>query len=408
MELGIIGEQLAMGEGAVILGPSKAAVIPARQLFPKSNIRAKSDGGVSFDQRFRGEQLLSAAIRSLTVPVMPLVVFMHAEDQSLFRQRDRQVDVVAVANMLISSRYDVAEWMLGQKSSERPRPQPGQPVVWIPIEPPARKSLEITPAERDLLAATEALIAEGQPVLLGVYPSLLHKVGQRDPWATLAEPFGLRIDTSKVIMQQRPGEEGRSETQRSVQVQDFETAHPVGRAVDGSLSFFAMPLPISIDPGAASHQAVASIAPDPQRWIETDWSADSSAMRGPSGTNQLKQAMPLVIAAERESPTGNAKQRMMLVGSGGWMLTWAADGVTPIGGDRVALIHPGNHELMLASVAWLSGMDDLIAASPVSQEVPRLRGVTPQVRTMWFWIAVIIAPAMCVAMGAVVAIVRRM
>jgi hypothetical protein len=118
--------------------------------------------------------------------------------------------------------------------------------------------------------------------------------------------------------------------------------------------------------------------------------------------------MPLVIAAERESPTGNAKQRMMLVGSGGWMLTWAADGVTPIGGDRVALIHPGNHELMLASVAWLSGMDDLIAASPVSQEVPRLRGVTPQVRTMWFWIAVIIAPAMCVAMGAVVAIVRRM
>jgi hypothetical protein len=34
MELGIIGEQLAMGEGAVILSPSKAAVIPARQLFP--------------------------------------------------------------------------------------------------------------------------------------------------------------------------------------------------------------------------------------------------------------------------------------------------------------------------------------------------------------------------------------
>jgi hypothetical protein len=281
-------------------------------------------------------------------------------------------------------------------------------VVWIPIEPPARKSLEITPAERDLLAATQALIAEGQPVLLSAYPSLLHKVGQRDPWAALAEPFGLSVDTSKVIMQQRLGEEGRSETQRSIQVQDFESAHPIGRAVDGLLSFFAMPLPINIDSGKASHQAIASIAPDPQRWMEADWSADVSAMRGPSESSQLKQAMPLVIAAERESPTGNAKQRMILVGSGGWMLTWAADGVTPIGGDRVALIHPGNHELMLASVAWLSGKDDLIATSSVSQEVPRLRGVTPQVRTIWFWLAVVIAPALCVAMGAVVAIVRRM
>lgn len=413
MELGIIGEQLAQGEGAVIIGPSRAAVIPSKQLFPKTNIRTKSDGGVAFDQRFRGEQLLSAAIRSLTVPVMPLVVFMHAEDQSLFRPRDKQVDVVAAASMLQASRYDVAEWMLGQKSSERPRPQPGQPVVWIPIAPPARKGLEITPAERDLLAATQSLITEGQPVLLSMYPSLLHKIGQSDPWTALAEPFGLKVDTSKVILQRQSTAEGQTQVQRSAQVQDFDTSHAIGRAVDGSLAYFALPLPVQVIPGVvpggpATHQTLASIESDPQRWMEPDWSADPSTLGEPNSSKLLTQAMPLVIAAERGRPGGGARQRMLLVSSGGWMLTRAADGVTPIGGGRVALVYPGNHELLLAGVAWLSGMDDLIAASPITQEVPRLRGVTPEVRALWFWIAVIIAPAICVALGAVVAVVRRM
>ena len=62
---------------------------------------------------------------------------------------------------------------------------------------------------------------------------------------------------------------------------------------------------------------------------------------------------------------------------------------------------------MLASVAWLADMDDLIAASPLSQEIPRLRDITPQVWWRWFWIAVVGLPLAAIVTGIVVAAVRR-
>jgi hypothetical protein len=62
---------------------------------------------------------------------------------------------------------------------------------------------------------------------------------------------------------------------------------------------------------------------------------------------------------------------------------------------------------MLASVSWLAGMDDLIAASPISQEVSRLRDLSPDARTRWFWIVVAGLPLLCIAAGAAIWIARR-
>ena len=89
------------------------------------------------------------------------------------------------------------------------------------------------------------------------------------------------------------------------------------------------------------------------------------------------------------------------------MVSNVADVVLDVGGGRVALINPGNHELMLASAAWLAGMDDLVAASPVSQEIARLRGISPETRTRWVWIAVAGLPAVCVLLGVCVWMIRR-
>ena len=71
------------------------------------------------------------------------------------------------------------------------------------------------------------------------------------------------------------------------------------------------------------------------------------------------------------------------------------------------LLNPGNYELLLASVAWLAGEDDLIAASPVSRQVARLEGLTPAVRTFWRWVAIAFLPAACLLAGVAVWMVRR-
>ena len=94
-------------------------------------------------------------------------------------------------------------------------------------------------------------------------------------------------------------------------------------------------------------------------------------------------------------------------GSGGWLLTYVADRVYSIGGERVALEYPGNYELMLASIAWLAGMDELIAPSPMAQEIPRLRGITPEDRRHWLWLTIGALPGACLLLGLMMWMVRR-
>ncbi|HIF54786.1 MAG TPA: hypothetical protein EYQ57_06375 [Methylococcaceae bacterium] len=62
LELGHISTQLATGEGAIIFSPTRATMIPASLIFPKSGIVQET---TAIDQRFRGEQIISSAMRSL-------------------------------------------------------------------------------------------------------------------------------------------------------------------------------------------------------------------------------------------------------------------------------------------------------------------------------------------------------
>ncbi len=409
LELSTIGKTLQEGEAAVVIGPDRAAVIPSAQLFPKSNIKRKDDGGVTFDQRFRGEQLISATIRSLTVEHMPLVVFVHSEAASLLKPRDRQDDLVGVTQMLRASRFEVAEWALAQQSA-KPVPAAGQRVVWVIVPPPPARSLEPTAATRALIEATTKLIADGQNVLLNVSPSLVAKYGQADPFATMAVGFGVEADTARLVLESVSGEGGTTQISIGQTLRDFAPDHLIGRAVDGQQAYLGMPVPLVMRTSPnVQHGVVAAISPSETRWIEKEWTGDLSG-RKPEESSRFKEPVPLIITAERSNPNGRSTQRIIVSGSGGWMVSNVADVTYDISGGRgtrIALINPGNHELMLASAAWLAGMDDLIAASPVSQEVARLRNVTPEVRRLWMWIVLAGLPGACVFLGFSVWLIRR-
>lgn len=417
MELSSIGKQLATGEAAVILSPKRAAVIPSSQLFPKSNIQQRDDGGVKFDQRFRGEQLISATIRSLIVEHMPMVVFVHGEDKSLLWQRDNKVDLVGVAAMLQASRFEVKEWPVANRNAQRPESAPGQPVVWVIIPPPKRQGLEISQGERALIEASRLLIENGESVMLSLYPSLLQKYGQNDPWSALASLLGVTVDTSKVIFEQSRNAEGKKEKQRAITLQEFDSKHPVARAINGSQGYFSLPMTVNPASSASADLSIEPLitaSPGSDRWLESNWSADPSTLEEPSDSQRFDHALPVAVAIKCSvlvpNPGGGEQrkqQRAIVIGSGGWMLSFVSDVVTTIGGGRVALVYPANHELMLAGVAWLSGMDELIAASPLSQEVPRLRDITPETRTFWFFVLVVGLPAMCIAMAIGVSMWRR-
>lgn len=410
LELSSIGQQLATGEAALILSPDRAAVIASSQLFPRSNIRRDGTGLITFDQRFRGETLIAAAMRSLMVEHMPMVVFVHAEEGSWLRQRDRQIDLFGSAAMLQAARFDVREWSVGSGGAhaERPTPQRGQRVVWVPIPPPQRSGIELSRRESQLIEQVRGLIADGESVLLSMYPSMLPRYGQVDPWATLGAELGLKINTGRVIYESMRTSADQTEVLRSQSVQQYVAGHPIASAVHGQQTHFALPMVIEIDPvDSVSHMVLATVAPAGNRWLESNWSVDPSGLPAAQPEQRFNHPQPILVAASRPHPIERGEQRVLAVGSGGWMLTYIADAVTGLGGERYALLNPGNHELMLASVAWLSGMDELIAQSPAGQEVARLGEISESASQRWFWLIVVIMPAGCLALGLVVWGVRR-
>jgi hypothetical protein len=405
LELATIGRRLQEGHAAVLMGPRGATVIAGDQLVPKSNLKVGA-ASVSFDQRFRGEQLLASAVRSLMVDRMPLVVFVHAEDRSLLQPDDRDVDLVGVWEQLDASRYQVAEWIVHQGA--RPVADADQRVVWVIVPPPQRAGLAVAAPEQRLLEETGRLLAEGEPVLLSLYPSIASRYGRRDPWMALTPELGLEVDTSSVIFEAVRLSEEQRQVERGQALRQYPADHPIARAVQGQQSYVSLPMPVRPAGGGASdirHTVVAEVAPGPDRWLERDWM--QAQVEPPSGGERLEAAAPIVVATERPSPADRSRQRIVTVGSGGWMLSYVADVAVNVGGDRFALVNPGNHELMLSSVAWLAGMDDLIAAGPSGRQVSRLQGIGTGASRGWFWLTIVGLPGLCVACSMLVWLTRR-
>ncbi|MBG81636.1 MAG: hypothetical protein CMJ39_13140 [Phycisphaerae bacterium] len=405
MELARISRHLQSGEAAIVMGPSSAAVVPAGQLF--AGALSGDVDRVTFDRRFRGEQLLSSAIRSLVEGIDPTVVFVHAEDRSMLQSSPQNVDVSGAAAMLEAARVQVMEWAV--MSDQRPVLKSGSPVVWIILSPSRRTGLKPGEAEIKLLRTTADLLSEGEPICVSLYPSLLHRYGQRDPWAELVGRLGVDVKTGEVIAESRRGPDGEDQVQLIQILTEFTTAHPIAAALHGQSLALPLPLPVGRNEQGMAEEVIfmAKVQPSSNKWLADDWSPqDQASLRQDAGSSLTKRT-PLIAAVERPSPVGTGMQRVLVVGSGGWMLNYVADMVMSAGGDRYALLYPGNHELLLSGAAWLAGLDDRIAQGPLSQEVARLGSIPESTRTIWMWLLLLGMPGLIAMAGIGVWLVRQ-
>lgn len=386
LELGQIATQLALGEGALILSEDGATMIPSNLLFPE---QLKVTDSIAVDHRFRGEQIISSAIRSLLADSMPTVVFVHAEESSLRLQQPNNADIRAVANVLETSRFNVEEW----NPVDEVKPFfDNEPVVWVIVPPPNRAGLEPSPREKKLIEVVNGLIDENQSILLNIQPSLLPRYGHEDPWNRIAKRLGFSIDSERVLVERVASGQNTLELQRSQMVQNPRSEHTIANAVRGLQIF--IPLPIAIEGG----NSLINIQPSDDRWLDQIWERDHI---------ELESKQPLEhsisIASAIEMPSGN---RAIIVGSGGWFLTWATDRVMSLGGDQVALVNPGNIELFLTSVEWLSGLDEWIASGAIGNQTTRIEGLSETAYLTWAAILVLGLPSLLLT-GAIVHSIGR-
>lgn len=427
LEGATVGAALAAGDATIVMGPAGVAVIPGWQLVAGGGAGGRT--AVAFDRRFRGEQLMAAAIRAMQSGDMPIAVLVHAGAPGALRARPDHADFAAAADALAAARIETREWIPGE--GPEPIPPAGRTLVWIVVPPSERDSTGESPRERALLQAVQRLSARGEPLLLSVGPSLLPLLGQPDPWATLLAARGVGASTGQSILEIVPVGPNRAQTVAEQTLRDFEATHPVGSAVDGRLLRLDRVVPL--DPRVPGAVSLASVEPSAERWIETDWRRDQrQRLDAPEG-KALAAPVPVVVAVETsglgsaagvggaggvggsagargsEGAAGTAGRavRTLVVGSPTWMASTTADAADALGGGRVALRYPGNRELLVNGVAWLAGRDDLVAGSGSGREVSRLPRLTRGTRLGVAAAEALGVPALIALLGTAVVLRRR-
>ncbi len=394
------------GEAAIVTGPGfGAAVVPSWQLFPRNAVDA-SDGTVRIDRRFRGEEVLAGAIRSLLLPERPMVVLVHGEDRRMLSSSADGGDFYALADALRAARYEVEEWNV--TTGERPIAVEGTRPVWLILPPLKRSGLEFSKEETALLGITRELLEGGEPVLLSLGRSILPVLGKEDPWATLVGSLGVRGATDRLVLERVPVDEDTFEFRQWVRLpQPLDgLSHPVSDAVGDQALVILQPVALEIDPDSDA-EVLWAIEPDEDRWLESEWRMDRVESRQVIPEEGLfEEPLPVVVALERTIPE-QGPQRVLVVGGSGWLLSTVADLSRSMGGDRRVLEAPGNRSLLLASTAWLSGLDELVPQSGGVSEFSRLTGLSETMRRVWGGVFIVILPLSVLGLGGLVVVSRR-
>lgn len=406
LALAEVAAALRAGETVIVSGPGRVAAIPGWQLLPVSGAEAST-----FDRRFRGEEVIAGAIRSLERGDTPEVVFVHGEGRSLLRASADRLDFAALADALRSVRCSVREW---QPAAEpRPMASEGRRQVWVVIPPFRRGAVEVDPRERRLLDAAGRLIDERQPILLAVAPSVLPLIGQPDPWAELAQRLGVDATTGRTVLELV----ATSERQREVRAYfELESSadHPAARSAASMRTLVSEPVPmtaIRADANPADGTAPRSAAPRVtplleigaagNRWLEDDWRSAARRTVEVPESKRFDEPVTVIAAIER---TGGA--RAVVSGGAGWMLSGLSDITGQLGPDRVFLRYPGNRELFVGLVGWLAGLDGAFA-SGTGREVERLPALSPAVRGTMAATAIAGVPGSVVLVAFMIALRRR-
>lgn len=416
-----IAQVLEQGEAALVVsdGPPGAgrptiAAIELEDLFPPAIADTGRGLSVAGEAGLRAESLFTDAVAALADATPPIVVFVHGEAQ-------RFVGRAGVLNELIGRLRQrgigVAEWAVAV-DPERPalvplNPGGRRPIVWAVISPnSAAPSMDLpdgsmgpSGSERAQMVADAiaGLLADGEPVLLNLNPSIFPTFGSPDPIAALAVPFGIVVDSGRPVLRAGVGD-GRPVVQPDMGVR-MTGEHPVAQAASGLPVLLSWPLPLEVGVGAS---AVATLADDAS-WAESQWlrlwrtqPAARPLLPDQPTFDQGDARGPFTVAAAAEVDGA----RLVVVGSNTWFLDarWAERRAVD---GRVVRAAPGNPELFEASVLWLAGKDGLIGRGVEASSVARVRALDAGTLAAVRWGLIFGVPGVVLLLGLGVVFLRR-
>lgn len=428
LRLEAIVREIRESRSVLLLSDRNAVMLSFTRLFPEPTA-AEIASGQRIDRRFAGEQILASGMYELIQAERQVVVFVHAErgPGGIMRGQQGAPDALVAAGLLRDLGFETLTWNLTEEA-ERPEVNTaGGPAVWVLVPPPAavgRGGGEAMQAGLQMLAAAEDLLAAGERVMFNLHPSTLPSLGQDDPWMSVLARVGIRPSTGTVIYQQIAGTGGRRESVPVLTLREFNTDHPIGRAVNGLETYIEAPVPLEATAAAAASSTPSGGAgggPVVNRpplvvlaaensatvWAEAEWFAPRQhAPPADAGQGARSGPLPLVMTVERQRPGEDEPQRLMAVGSGNWFYSEILGARQQIN-QNLFIQFPGNAELFTNGCLWLAGRDDAIAAGSFARSAPRIEGLGEGEALAWRWGLIAIVPALSLVAGACVWMMRR-
>jgi hypothetical protein len=409
----------------IVIGPDVVKVIPSGDMFKADT----SDPGAPDPKyAFQGEQAISTALMGMIRPSKPKIVFVTSAPSQLLSGPFSDIN-----DRLTKANFDVSEWSPpGMPNPDQPPPPAtppasgkdanGKPVVWVvlPPDPPNMQQMQMgmpPPDVRPLVDAVKKHMDAGGNVLFlaeGTSPmAQMGGGGAGYPFGPLINPFGIQVKDSYYIMHTMRLNDDTVRTGPQVEITTYPDGPITGPLQSLTTIFVGSPTQMGIM-GAPTVVDVAKPAPTgttPTVILQSPASADVFATTNTMAPNpqfdpKTDLAAPIPMGAASSLANGS---RIVVLGNKLFLVNQLLE--EPVGIDmqsrQIIYRFPGNAELLLNSVAWLSGYENMIAVSPQANVAQRIASMSfGQELTVRIgsWI---VPPLLAIAIGTAIFFIRR-
>jgi len=421
----------------LVLSGDAARVIPSALLY--RGVEGIESADSEAQEQFLGEEQLTGALVSMSFDPPPRVIFVRSNTGrpalSIGQGEQRTLgDYSHVAQRLRAVGIEVDEWVYDPHPSKAPFRRAGQQVVWVVL--PFLKPIPGQPQTMDqslkagVVEYVTDRLADGDSAMLMLGPNTFADPERRadllalpgiedagladDPLLALLAEWGIDAQVyQNVFRVESEDAEGRpiAPAAFSFTVTRWPDEGVLGQSLDGIATYFGQAYPLELlDAEGVTHTPMVRLT-DPSMWLQKP--------PGPQGVRGQPLDIPedatadevlIGVAAER------GEARLIAVGDP----LWATDGVTTLGvmpDGRVIpraadqpgayIQYPGNSELFINSVYWLTDKSELIAASPRTQDIRRIPTMTDATANTTKLLLLLAMPLVIFGIGGSVWLVRR-
>jgi hypothetical protein len=350
---------------------------------------------------------------------MPLVVFVYAGRVPPFgrpqQASQEYMKYNVVADRLRKMDFEVADWSpmprmgpMGQQTPPGPAPEPkeGQKAVWIFVPVNEDDPMMMTMMGPQALTKIQDLFVERMSKGESAMAILQMSPGSRfnsNPMLQAIESWGIKPELDKLILKQITGPDRKVESVPVHEITQWPQDLSITRAMSGMATVFVQPSPLVISPPKNADVKVSPLVwiTGRENWTESDLTTGIGRMKFNPETASDK----FTVAA-----AGETKNNRLIVVADPF---WASDAVSNLGlmgpgsAEFTGARYPGDQELFINSVFWLAHMDQLIAASPRTQDIRRVQEIPRARLTLIQWALILGMPGFTLLLGVAVYVVRR-